>query len=36
VIAGTRSLPVSQIEPLRPRFPTKPLRLAELVALADD
>jgi NADPH-dependent 2,4-dienoyl-CoA reductase/sulfur reductase-like enzyme len=36
VIAEARSLPVSQIEPLRPRFPTKPLRLAELVALSED
>jgi NADPH-dependent 2,4-dienoyl-CoA reductase/sulfur reductase-like enzyme len=36
VIAQARSLPVSQIDPLRPRFPTKPLRLSELMDVQED
>ena len=35
VIAEARALPVPDVEPLRTRFPTKPLRLAELVALSE-
>jgi NADPH-dependent 2,4-dienoyl-CoA reductase/sulfur reductase-like enzyme len=35
VIAEARGVPVSEVEPLRPRFPTKPLRLGELVGLDD-
>lgn len=33
VIAEARGCPPEQVEPLRTRFPTKPLRLGELVAL---
>jgi bacterioferritin-associated ferredoxin len=33
VMAGARGVPVEQIEPLRTRFPTKPLTLGELAAL---
>ena len=33
VLAEARRVPVSSIEPLRTRFPTKPVALAELVAL---
>ncbi len=35
VIAEARGLPVQEIEPLRTRFPTTPLRLGALVALSD-
>ncbi|MDR3537868.1 MAG: NAD(P)/FAD-dependent oxidoreductase [Acetobacteraceae bacterium] len=36
VIAEARGLPVPDIEPLRTRFPIKPLRLAELVDFAEE
>ncbi len=36
VIAEARHLPVPEIEPLRTRFPIKPLRLAELVDLTEE
>lgn len=35
VIAESRGLPPQVVEPLRTRFPIKPLRLGELVALTD-
>lgn len=35
VIAAARACPVSVVEPLRTRFPTKPLRLQELAALTE-
>ena len=36
VMAAARGVPVAQIEPLRTRFPTKPLTLGELAALNQD
>jgi hypothetical protein len=33
VIASARGVPVEDVAPLRPRFPTKPLTLGELAAL---
>ena len=36
VMAAARGVPVAQIEPLRIRFPTKPLTLGELAALNQD
>jgi NADPH-dependent 2,4-dienoyl-CoA reductase/sulfur reductase-like enzyme len=36
VMAQARGVPVEQIEPLRTRFPTKPLTLGELAALNQD
>ncbi len=36
VMAAARGVPVEQIEPLRTRFPTKPLTLGELAALNED
>jgi len=35
VLADAHRVPVSAIEPLRTRFPTKPIRLEELVSLGD-
>jgi hypothetical protein len=36
VMAQARGVPTEQIEPLRTRFPTKPLTLGELAALHED
>jgi len=36
VLAATRGVPVPAIEPLRARFPTKPVSLEELASLRDD
>jgi len=36
VMAAARGVPVEKIEPLRTRFPTKPLTLGELAALDED
>ena len=36
VMAQARGVPIEQIEPLRTRFPTKPLTLGELAALNED
>lgn len=36
VMAQARGVPVEQIEPLRTRFPTKPVTLGEIAALTED
>jgi bacterioferritin-associated ferredoxin len=36
VMALARGVPVEQIEPLRTRFPTKPITLGEIAALTED